>query len=343
MFLVGLIGAREKKSAMESTAMSFGYRGKTFFAALNIIQLVGWTAIMIYDGAIASDKIISCGICLWAIIIAAFILIWTLIGLKRLDKINTATMLALFILTLILTKTIFSTPHLPAPIATGSLSFGNAVELAAAMPLSWLPLISDYTKEAQRPVAATAVSVVAYNLTSIFMYIIGMAAAIFTQQSDIAAIMLKAGLGTIGLLIIVFSTFTTAFLDVYSAGISAEAISPQIKARPIFFLVTFIGTAAAIFSQPDNIASFLYFIGSVFAPMAAVQIADYFLIKKEIIKKSFSLPAFFSWGIGFLSYRLLLQLQTPIGITSIDILLTILVTIIIHKLFAKQKTRQSNI
>ena len=47
------------------------------------------------------------------------------------------------------------------------------------MPLSWLPLISDYTREAEKPFAATLVSVVVYSLVSIFMYMIGMGAAIF--------------------------------------------------------------------------------------------------------------------------------------------------------------------
>ena len=47
------------------------------------------------------------------------------------------------------------------------------------MPLSWLPLISDYTREAAKPVRATAVSVITYSIVSIFMYTIGMGAALF--------------------------------------------------------------------------------------------------------------------------------------------------------------------
>ena len=97
------------------------------------------------------------------------------------------------------------------------MSFGAAVELAVAMPLSWLPLISDYTREAKQPVKATAVSAIVYGIVSCFMYLIGMGASIFTGESDIAQIMVKAGLGAAGLLIVVFSTVTTTFLDAYSA------------------------------------------------------------------------------------------------------------------------------
>mgnify|MGYP000423513304 CR=1 FL=1 len=35
-----------------------------------------------------------------------------------------------------------------------AMTFGAGVELAIAMPLSWLPLISDYTREAEDPVKA---------------------------------------------------------------------------------------------------------------------------------------------------------------------------------------------
>lgn len=57
MFAAGMIGAKERKSAMETVKMSFGERGSLLFAILNVLQLVGWTAIMIYDGALAADGV----------------------------------------------------------------------------------------------------------------------------------------------------------------------------------------------------------------------------------------------------------------------------------------------
>lgn len=45
MFAAGMIGAKERKSAMETVKMSFGERGSLLFAVLNVLQLVGWTAI----------------------------------------------------------------------------------------------------------------------------------------------------------------------------------------------------------------------------------------------------------------------------------------------------------
>lgn len=339
MFAAGMIGAKERKSAMETVKMSFGNKGSLLFAFLNVLQLIGWTAIMIYDGALAADGMLHTGLWVWALVIGALIALWIIVGLTNLGKINTIAMAALFILSLILFKVIFFGTQAAAPMVDdGSLTFGAAVELAVAMPLSWLPLISDYTREAEKPFAATLASVVTYSLVSIFMYMIGMGAAIYTGEYDIAQIMLKTGLGIVGLLIIVFSTVTTTFLDAYSAGVSAVSISDKIKEKWAALVVTVIGTIAAIVYPMDNITDFLYLIGSVFAPMIAVQIADYFILKKADAQgRSFVWKNLIIWLIGFIVYRLLMQVDTPVGNTLPDMAITILLCLIADQIASRGK------
>lgn len=333
MFAAGMIGAKERKSAMETVKMSFGEKGSLLFAVLNVLQLVGWTAIMIYDGALAADGILHTGIWVWALIIGALIVVWIFVGLTNLGKLNTIAMTALFILSLILFKVIFVGTGSAAPVMDdGSLTFGAAVELAVAMPLSWLPLISDYTREAEKPFAATLASAVVYSLVSIFMYMIGMGAAIFTGEYDIAQIMLKTGLGVVGLLIIIFSTVTTTFLDAYSAGVSSVSVFAGLKEKWAAIVVTMIGTIAAILYPMDNITDFLYLIGSVFAPMIAVQIADYFILKKaDSAKTAFQWRNLVVWLAGFVIYRVLMHVDTPVGNTLPDMVITVILCLIVEK------------
>lgn len=341
MFAAGMIGAREKRSAMETVKMSFGGKGSLLFAILNVLQLVGWTAIMIYDGALAANGIFATGEWLWAVVIGVLIIVWILVGLTNLGKLNTVAMAALFVLTLVLFKVIFFGGNGTVSAADDSLSFGAAVELAVAMPLSWLPLISDYTREAEKPFAATCTSVVVYSIVSIFMYIIGMGAAIYTGEYDIAQIMLKAGFGVVGLLIIVFSTVTTTFLDAYSAGVSCVSISSRIPEKWAAIIVTMIGTIAAIVYPMDNITDFLYLIGSVFAPMIAVQIADYFILKKaDSLMIAFDVKNLLIWLVGFVLYRVLMKVDTPVGNTLPDMVITIVLCLIVNtvmKAVQKQK------
>ncbi|MBQ9155449.1 MAG: putative hydroxymethylpyrimidine transporter CytX [Eubacterium sp.] len=334
LFLAGLIGGIVRKSAMETAQMSFGSKGGLLFSVLNIVQLVGWTAIMIYDGALAAGGIWNTGSYVWCLVIGGLIIVWILIGIENLGKVNTVAMAALFLLTIVLCIVIFGKGSM-IPISEDAMTFGAAVELSVAMPLSWLPLISDYTREAEKPVQATAASAITYGLVSCWMYVIGMGAAIFTGESDIAMIMVKAGLGIAGLLIIVFSTVTTTFLDAYSAGISSETLSSKISGKWMAVLVTVIGTAAAIFLPLTDITEFLYFIGSVFAPMIAIQIADFFLLKRDSEDEAFDMVNLVIWLLGFIIYRFLMRIDIIVGNTLPDMVVTILICILVRKLARK--------
>lgn len=338
LFLAGVIGGKTRRSAMETVKMSFGEKGGIFFSFLNVLQLVGWTAIMIYDGALVANGVLHTGSWVWCLVIGALIVLWIFIGITNLGKINTIAMAALFILTLVLCKLIFFDGGTALAIGEEAMSFGAAVELSVAMPLSWLPLISDYTREAKEPVKATAVSSIVYGLVSCWMYVIGMGAAIYTGESDIAQIMVKAGLGIAGLLIIVFSTVTTTFLDAYSAGISSESVFSKINGKYAAIAVTIIGTIAAIVYPMDNITDFLYLIGSVFAPMIAIQIADFFLLKRaDSLGESVDITNAVIWVIGFVLYRILMRIDIPVGNTLPDMVVTILICMIVRNVLKSKK------
>lgn len=338
LFFAGLIGGKVRKSAMETAKMSFGSKGALLFSVLNIIQLVGWTSIMIYDGALAVNGIFDIGNWIWCIVIGALIIIWIMIGIKNLDKVNTVAMAALFLLSIVLSFVIFGEEKM-LNIGGEGMTFGAAVELSVAMPLSWLPLISDYTREAKEPVKATAVSAITYGIVSLWMYAIGMGAAIFTGESDIAQILVKAGLGIVGLLIIVFSTVTTTFLDAYSAGISSESLSSKISGKWVAVAITVIGAVGAIFLPLTDITDFLYFIGSVFAPMIAIQIADFFILKQNNETSAFDIQNLIIWLVGFVIYRLLMCVDIVIGNTLPDMLITISICMVISKISLQKQKR----
>ena len=335
LFLAGLIGGKVRKSAMETAKMSFGSKGGLLFTVLNIIQLFGWTAIMIFDGALAANSILGLGEWAWCLVIGGLIILWVLIGIKNLEKVNIVAMAALFILTIILSVVVFGGDG--AAAQDDSLTFGAAVELSVAMPLSWLPLISDYTRDAKEPVKATAVSAVVYGLVSCWMYVIGMGAAIFTAESDIAQILVKAGMGIAGLLIVVFSTVTTTFLDAYSAGVSSESLSAKISGKWVAVAAGVIGILGAIFLPLYDITDFLYFIGSVFAPMIAIQIADFFILKEKPVEGAFSWTNLVLWLVGFVLYRLLMRVDIPVGNTLPDMAITVVLCVIVNKALKRTK------
>ena len=155
-----------------------------------------------------------------------------------------------------------------------------------------------------------------------------MGAAIYTGESDIAVIMVKAGLGIAALVILVLSTVTTTFLDAWSAGISAESLSSRLSGKWTAVVVAVVGTVGAIFFPMDDITGFLYLIGSVFAPMIAIQIANHFLLKRNCDGKDYDARNLIIWVIGFVLYRLLMNVDIIVGNTLPDMLITMLLCIV---------------
>ena len=263
-------------------------------------------------------------------VIGLLIIVWILIGVKNLGKLNTVVMSVLFICTVILSAVVFSGG---ADFSgEGGLSFGAAVELSVAMPLSWLPVISDYTKEAKKPFGATLASTVTYFAASCWMYVIGMAAALFTGESEIAKIMLTAGLGIIGIITLIASTVTTTFLDAYSAGVSAFSIWGKLNIKWTAVAIAAVGTVLAIFTPIEQFENFLYLIGSVFAPMIAVQIADTFILKKNYEKIGFNVQNLVIWLAGFIIYRIFMKFDTPVGYTLPAMLIVVVICVLADKI-----------
>ncbi|MBQ1192819.1 MAG: putative hydroxymethylpyrimidine transporter CytX [Lachnospiraceae bacterium] len=335
LFFAGVIGGKTRKSSMETVKMSFGEKGSLLFSILNILQLVGWTGIMIYDGALAANGVLDAGHLVWCLLIGGLIILWIMIGIKNLGKLNTVAMGALFIMTIVLSFVIFKDGSVSSTVSD-AMTFGAAVELSVAMPLSWLPLISDYTRDAKEPVKASFVSSVLYGVVSCWMYLIGMGAALFTGESDIAKILLKAGLGIVGLFVVIFSTVTTTFLDAWSAGISSESVSKKLNGKWVAIIAAVIGTIGAIAFPMQNITDFLYLIGSVFAPMIAVQLATFFVLKADSSSQGYDVVNLVVWLVGFIIYRLLMNVDIIVGSTLVDIIITMVICIILNKI----KTRK---
>jgi len=304
LFAAGLIGARTQRNAMETAADAFGNWGGRLFAVLNVLQLVGWTAVMVSQGAAAVHALSGVPVAIGCTGLAALVAVW--IFVVAYDQFHFAA-IGVGLLAVLAAVMTMRLGALPEESAASPLGFWSAFEISVAMPLSWLPLISDYTRTASRPIAGTATSAAVYTLVSIWMYGLGMLLA-RSGSPDLASGIAKAGLGVIGLVVVVFSTMTTTFLDAYSSGESMKAIRPKVNARGVGVLVCAIGALLAISGIVDRYVDFLYLIASVFAPMAAVLIVSRYCVRRTFV--AWNLVA---WLTGTLTYHF--AGSSPIGPT----------------------------
>ena len=102
----------------------------------------------------------------------------------------------------------------------------------------------------------------------------------------------------------------------------------------------------------DDITDFLYLIGSVFAPMIAIQIADFFILKKiecdldgettNAIEKigTFNWRNLIIWVFGFVLYRCLMQVDLPFG-NTIPTMFAVVIICCIVEFIAKRIFKKS--
>ncbi|MBR4006132.1 cytosine permease [Fibrobacter sp.] len=351
LFFVGLIGARIRVNAMETTASVYGTYGSRFFASLNLFQLVAWIAVLNAQGAsVLAGLDLPISFPLTCVLLAVLIALWVFVGLRRFAKVTTVVMAVLAVLLAALTVKLFGTGSISAGASSSgadsaghALGFWNIFEISMALPLSWLPVISDYTKDVEKPVRATAVSAIAYSIASFWMYFIGLEIASAGVGNDIAKAILLAGLGIPGIVIVVLSTVTTNFLAANSAGESAKAIVRRLNPKITGVVVSAISALLAISGIMDHYISFLYLIASVFAPMAAVLLVSFYFGKAGAVHtgeetaredaareetarasgKAFWIWNLFAWLAGFVVYQVAVRLDSvPLGPTLLAVIVS---------------------
>lgn len=84
-------------------------------------------------------------------------------------------------------------------------------------------------------------------------------------------------------------------------------------------------------STSNKFEEFLYFIGSIFAPLFAVLFTDYFVLHKKENDRKFDVENIGMWIIGFAIYRVLMNYNTVIGNTLPTILIVMTLKFICNR------------
>lgn len=317
--LGGVIGSRYGIPTMVALRPSFGIRGSYFGSILNVIQLIGWTAVMLVVAGDAAFAIYS-GIDkrTWIILIGIMTTLWAIGGSKYWKWAGRVGVLALAGVCVVATYSILR-EGIPQGPSSG-MEFGLALDLVIAMPVSWLPLVSDYSRYSNSVTGAFWGTWLGYMIGSSWMYALGLMAFLSTGSTDVISVMVKLGFGGLALLLVLLSTVTTTFLDLYSAAISSLNVNPKLSRVGALLSAGAIGIGIALVFPPEAYESFLLFIGGMFCPIFGVVLFDYFLLRKgkinveDLYKEKGGIYwynggvnwwALISWAIGFALYELI--------------------------------------
>jgi len=110
--LGGIIGSEQGIPSMVSVRPSFGNRGSYLPAFLNVIQLIGWTAVMLIICAKSAEVITQklfdySNFRLWIVLAGMITTLWAFFGHKTWKWLQRISVTALFFLCLIMTYVVF--------------------------------------------------------------------------------------------------------------------------------------------------------------------------------------------------------------------------------------------
>jgi nucleobase:cation symporter-1, NCS1 family len=214
---------------------------------------------------------------------------------------------------------------LGAPGQGGFPTWGPALDLVIAMPISWLPLVADFNRYARGGRAAFLGTGVGYLIANVWLYALG-AALVLTQGASpspagiASGILAVAGGSVAGLVFLVgllVGETDEAFADIYSGAVSLKNIFPELPQTAFVLGISVIGTALAAWLTMERFESFLFLLGSVFVPLFGILIADHFIVRRRIIdvqhlygtsgpywfRGGIRVVAFVPWVAGFLLYH----------------------------------------
>jgi nucleobase:cation symporter-1, NCS1 family len=327
MALGGVIGSRHGVPSMVSTRGALGIRGSTLPAVLNAVQLVGWTAVMLWIcGHAAAGLTPQCGWLgprSWIVISGVLTTAWALSGHRFWKWLQRVAVFLLIALSMVMSYVILKhhgISNLLSVKPTGAMSFVQGMDIVIAMPISWLPLVSDYSRFATDTRRSFWGTWWGYFLAGSWMFAVGLCAALAssteTPDSMVINLMASMRLAYPALLIVLLSTITTTFLDIYSNAISIQSIFPKLNERAVILACGALGTLLAAFFPADQYQDFLLLIGAMFCPLFGVVLADYFILKRMQYEagelfggalyqytRGFNVPALAAWGCGIALYR----------------------------------------
>ncbi|MFC1650893.1 purine-cytosine permease family protein [Candidatus Latescibacterota bacterium] len=171
---------------------------------------------------------------------------------------------------------------------TRTMGFFEAITLLSGGVLAMLIAAADSSRYSKSRKVAFSSFMTATWFVGTVMFVIGMMGAVIVGNPDPANIVDKLGLGLAGLLIVVFSAWSTNCLNPYWGGIALSTLTTGGKWLPngipraiSTFIVVFAGTVTTvlgIYSVP-GFKAFVSVLAGTLGPVNGIIVADYFFLR----------------------------------------------------------------
>ncbi|MGH2760712.1 MAG: purine-cytosine permease family protein [Actinomycetota bacterium] len=322
----GRIGAATGAPGMVLYRPALGRRGSYAPTVLNIAQNIGWGAfeLLIIGTAAAAITERAFGVNARPAWTALFGVVITLMAVSG-PLVVVRRWIRRYAVWLVLASSIYLTVYVltSVPFRTfldaggdGTGTFWGGVDLVISMPISWIPLVADYTRFSRSTRAGFVGTGIGYGVAHAWFYLLGVLLILSDIARDpadptgfVAAVLaVPAGLVALGILTV--DETDEAFANVYSASVSVQNVVPHWSQRRISVVIGAVCTAIAILVPLVEYENFLLLIGAVFVPLFGVLAAHYTLVRRGYATEDLysTVRAVKPWGCiawlaGFLAYN----------------------------------------
>jgi putative hydroxymethylpyrimidine transporter CytX len=313
--LAALAGARTGMPAMVLLRGLFGAKLSYLPTVVNLIQLIGWAVFELVVIATAAGQLLPWHVT-WLYVLIGGVLstvmaVWPLGSVRLLRRF---ALLAVVAAIVYLAVQLLRQP-LPSWTAGSFHGFWPGVDLVVAVSVSWIPLAADYSRHSRTRRDAFAGAFAGYSVTQIACLAVGLlafstAAHANPTQEGMFAAFIAVPVGWLAFGILVLRELDESFANVYSTAVSVQNLRPLADRRILAVGVGLVATALALLIDIASYQNFLYLIGSVFVPMFAVFVTQYFVYaggkawstsERAPSRVALLVP----WGLGFISYQMI--------------------------------------
>lgn len=349
----------------------FGSRGWLITVFLQYASIIGWNSLLlIFFGKSVVQLLIAMGIVEEdggamilpiATLVACAIVYGVLMGGKN-GIARVSNILFFFIvgvgvwmIWLLMTQQSATIAQATPAYASGSLrwDYVTGIEIGIVSLLSWWPYIGAMVRSAPNATTAAMPAMLGMGLPVPILSVIGLAAILALETSDPSMWMVQLGgttYGAIALVFVIAANLGTAIIGVYATAVGLKSV-PGIDRMSwsVTLLLALVPVAIIGVLLPDlffnNFGTFLAFIGVFFAPLCAIQIVDFLILRGQRLDvralydgsetapyyywAGFNPAAIAGMGAGFVTYLYLLNPITYASRTPYELLTASLPTALV--------------
>ncbi|WP_216216806.1 purine-cytosine permease family protein [Amycolatopsis aidingensis] len=286
----------------------FGLNGvRTLIAVMMPFAQAGWNAVLavmfgravtnvlnsVFGTTFAPDSWMVVAMSLLALVLAWLIVARGPVSIEWVNKIVAPLLAVLTVVMLIALLRAHSWTELNAaqPVAAlgdDRLNFTLALELSFATGFSWWTIMGNLARLTTTPRTAFWPNMIGLFAASVVAGLIGTFAALALGEIDPTMWMVPLGgvlLGVLALLFIAVANVTSMVAQTYSGALAVIRAGGSAVRRlpwPLFVALMFLPSAVVVFwptALYDNFFKFIAWVGLVMAPLTAVYLVDFALLR----------------------------------------------------------------